>query len=359
MSELDPPIELRQGEPGSVIAPPAQRRAVARRDRCSCTWVDPVAVRHGHRVMVAMVAGYGLVGGLICLVLPPAELLPGLVGLAYGLLVLSSGIVMRRSGTARGPQVAFALVLAFAVPLYYWMAGRVTFHLGRPMLDAALLQIDAQILGRVLPDGQLWIWFDRSTLIGPNTAFGRVLVDVLTVSYLSFFVWGFGLLFILMGRVWRRQDATSRLHLRGYLCAWLGIYVVTYVLYVVVPAVGPAMLSTSPAIHGLDGVVLADPLRRLIRQFQVTPDCFPSGHFALSWITALYGLRVAPWWGRLALIAAIPITLSTLLLRYHYAVDLVAAIPVIWLGLWWGGLRRGTPRAGVRPAQTCASCERD
>ena len=89
---------------------------------------------------------------------------------------------------------------------------------------------------------------------------------------------------------------------------------------------------------------MTQPIRNLISPNQVTPDCFPSGHAALSWIAAICALRLAPRWGRAATVAAVLITLATLWLRYHYLVDLIAAIPLLLFGLAWGGfLRRPAP----------------
>ena len=131
-----------------------------------------------------------------------------------------------------------------------------------------------------------------------------------------------------------------------------------FALYLVVPAMGPWWAHPEWFEHRIDGVWLTRPIRDLIMANQVVPDCFPSGHTALSWITAIVALRVAPRYGRWALVAAVLITVATLALRYHYAIDVIAAVPLVLLGLWWGGYlgrrktppRPGTAIGGIEPS---------
>jgi len=107
--------------------------------------------------------------------------------------------------------------------------------------------------------------------------------------------------------------------------------------------------------HPLVGVALTTSIRESIASVQITPDCFPSGHTALSWIIACVALRLSPRFGRWALAAAVVITLATVPLRYHYVVDVVMAVPLVIVGLFWGGflqpsaeLTKGQPRHGPR-----------
>ena len=110
-----------------------------------------------------------------------------------------------------------------------------------------------------------------------------------------------------------------------------------YTCYVLVPAIGPYVAFADRYEHPLVGLWATTFFRETIAAHQVVPDCFPSGHTALSWITAWFALRYAPRYGRFALAAAVLITLATVGLRYHYAVDVLAAVPLVLIGLWWGG----------------------
>ena len=113
-------------------------------------------------------------------------------------------------------------------------------------------------------------------------------------------------------------------------------------------------------MHPLSGLLLAAPLHDFLGSQQATGDCFPSGHVALSWITAYYALRFAPRWGRAAVVAAALITVSTIVLRYHYLIDVLVAVPVVWVGIAFGGPWTGSPAPALpRPRRAHSGPPRD
>lgn len=272
---------------------------------------------------------------------PAYALLAGVGGAVAVSLGLSSAtlalavLAARRPG--RGPRLLLALALAAGVPVHYAATAAVFQAQGLGLVDGALARMDARLFGALWPHGQLAVAVDRSAVLGPATHLGRGITELLQLAYFSYYVWGYGLLFFLLRRVFRGGGDGAWALLQAFLCAWVGAYLLNFALYLAVPAMGPWWAFPEWYAHPLEGLALAGPIRALIAENQVTPDCFPSGHTALSWITALVALRVAPRYGRLALVAAMLITLATLWLRYHYATDVLAAIPLILVGLAWGG----------------------
>lgn len=285
---------------------------------------------------------FGLLLLLAVLIGPVYALLAGSVVAVWPSLALSLvtlGVAgMSRWRETRGGKTTLALLLAAGVPIHYAATATVYQRLLVPLQDDALAAVDRGLLGWLWPEGQLSIWIDRSSWIGPTTPLGRVVSELLQVSYFSYYAWGYGLLFLLL--VWHWKGRIAWRQVQAYLMAWVGAYLVNFALYLVVPAMGPWYAFGQWFQHRIDGLWLTRPIRDLIMENQVTPDCFPSGHTALSWIAAIVALRVAPRYGRVALVAAILITVATLALRYHYAIDVIAAVPLIALGLFWGGYHR-------------------
>ena len=300
-------------------------------------------------LLVAAAGLYGPVAALVLLLAGRAAYVPE----TLPAIVLSVVIVLAwRASLARperrGRTLGLALLLGLGVPVFYAATGVVIRGLAVPWVDVALWQTDARWLGWLFPEGQMSLAIDRSPLLGPQTMLGRILTELFQWVYVTYYVWGFGLLILLMVRFGKHGRPEAERQLTMFLCAWVGAYLVNYVWYVFVPAIGPFLAFADRYEHALEGLGTTTFIRETIAANQVVPDCFPSGHTALSWITALVALRFAPRYGRWALGAAVLITLATVGLRYHYAVDLFAAIPLILVGLWWGGfLTRRTEEGTV------------
>jgi membrane-associated phospholipid phosphatase len=299
-------------------------------------------------VLVLAATGFGPVASLLLgRALVPSLALSVLTGLAF---------LAARRRPGRGPVLLLAVLLAAAVPVQYAATGAWIAGMDLAPRDETLLALDRALLSFAFPDGQVAVAIDRSDLLGPHAPLGRVATEVFQVAYFSYYVWGYGLFLLLAARYLRAgaagdpAGAPAQGNLCAWLCAWVGAYLVNYVLYVLVPAWGPWLTHPALYTHDLEGLLLTGPIRALIAANLVTPDCFPSGHTALSWIAALGALRLAPRYGRFALAAAVPITLSTVGLRYHYAVDVLAALPLVLLGLTWGGFLRRRRPAPRRPA---------
>lgn len=110
----------------------------------------------------------------------------------------------------------------------------------------------------------------------------------------------------------------------------LGFYI-SYIGYIAVPAIGPRFL---PAVvqaqtFPLTGVWLFKSVRELLDRAEgITRDCFPSGHTELTLLVLIYARamhRRVFWW---LLPLGTGIILSTVYLRYHYVIDVVAGVVV-------------------------------
>jgi len=111
---------------------------------------------------------------------------------------------------------------------------------------------------------------------------------------------------------------------------WLVVLLSAYLCYVLLPFIQllpPRSLSAAREWHTSNPVV-----RRLnlwiVRKVTHQATTFPSGHVAASTAIALVLLRDAPVAGFIFLLIAMGIALGCVTGRYHYAVDVIAALIV-------------------------------
>lgn len=155
----------------------------------------------------------------------------------------------------------------------------------------------------------------------------------------------------------RRRMRTFRIYAMTLV---FGFYV-SYLLYFVMPAIGPRfeVHDFTSIDRELPGLVLTEPFRDLINAGNnITPDmtdpylvvnrdCMPSGHTMMSILGMLMAWRYRSRWRWLLTVGGTSVVISTVYLRYHYVVDVIAGtiLALIVFALheaivaWWS--RRG------------------
>lgn len=115
-------------------------------------------------------------------------------------------------------------------------------------------------------------------------------------------------------------------------------YFFSYLLYFVLPAIGPrfTIYSFEQINNELPGVFLTDTLRWFINfgggvtNSSVNPinivnrDCMPSGHTMVTLVAIFYSFRFQSKLRWLVFIIGLSIIFATIYLRYHYFVDIIA-----------------------------------
>lgn len=195
--------------------------------------------------------------------------------------------------------------LSTAVPLMHNPAGleTVIWH-----QDAALGQWDARWLGdspRMLMQLEPAAW----------------VTDVFMACYLFFFYYIIGgLLYYFL------KDLNQ---FRSVVVGFCTVYALGYVGYMLMPAIGPM-----EEMGGRSGGWLTETGGTFIAQRTNGVDVFPSLHMAASLYLLLIDFRHRRthfWW---VLAPTVGLWISTVYLRYHYGVDLLAGI-VLALGGYW------------------------
>jgi len=98
-----------------------------------------------------------------------------------------------------------------------------------------------------------------------------------------------------------------------------------YLFYVVVPAVGPHHFE--PRTPALDGAWLGGVMHRVLLEVEWRmPDAFPSLHTAVAAVTVILSRKFSRRLFWILLVPAGGLITATVVLRYHYLVDVVAAL---------------------------------
>ena len=232
-------------------------------------------------------------------------------------LTIPAGIGLARWAARRwgGPWPGRARLFAF-VPLMWFVFGDLRrsipmFHAGHA--DALLQAWDLRLLGFSLP-----AWFDGRLGAGPTEA--------LSLCYSLFFVY---LLSAAVG--WLFAPAAKA---RAFYAGLFTLYAAGFTGYTILPALGP--YATMQFVHPVQGWGVTRLLLAVVPFGTNQADAFPSLHCAVT--AFILGFDVIAGHRRRAAWCALPVALlwvSTLALRFHYAVDVAAgfALAALCLGL--------------------------
>jgi len=187
-------------------------------------------------------------------------------------------------------------------------------------LDGVLGAVDRRLFG-AMPA----VWLTRF--------YHPLLTELMTVCYASLFVFPL----FLLTRLSIRHD---RARFREVAVALLLTYSIGLIGYLTIPAIGPRYAFESSFDAPLVGLWLTTPAAHMWRSLQaIDRDCFPSLHVALSTVSLVYLWRFRAWrGGRVILAVSTPVIvglwISTLYLRYHYGVDVLAGFALAAVVTW-------------------------
>jgi len=257
------------------------------------------------------------------------------------------------------------MVSIIAVAMWYDQSGTRVAHIVRNFL---ILPVGYMLYSQVhnyIPlvhpynyDTVLAAW-DRAIFgVNPTVWVFRFATPALT-EYFQIWYNVFQLMLIVPAIAWYRSGGMREF--RIYSMTILFGFYLSYLLYFAMPAIGPRfeVHDFTSIDRELPGLLVTGPFREFINAGNnITPDmvnpydvvnrdCMPSGHTMMSVLGILMAWRYRSRWRWLITVGGVSIMLSTIYLRYHYAVDLMAglALALIVYALhpkivrWWE--RRG------------------
>lgn len=160
------------------------------------------------------------------------------------------------------------------------------------------------------------------------------LADLLSLAYSTFFLMPIALLITLVNAKDPYLPRVASIIILTFLLSYVG--------YFLVPAYGPRAGVAKTRYQTLPKGLLGGQIREFLDHWEKTKtDAFPSGHTAVTAAVLICARRRAPRLYYALLPVGALLIAATMLLTYHYLVDVLAAIPflaVSWfLASWWSG----------------------
>jgi membrane-associated phospholipid phosphatase len=244
----------------------------------------------------------------------------------YALLsfaILATAVYRTRVGPAKKGFYLSVVATVITVLLVFNSLGALIASMYTSTFDAFLIAVDHAIFG-VHPT----VWMER--LISPT------LSALLQFAYISYYFIPLmlGSVLIARGRFREFEEVLFGILLCFYL---------SYVGYLLVPAIGPRFTLNHLQTGDLQFSPFIKSIQETLNGFEKNKtDAFPSGHTAVSLMSLYYA-----WKEREKKLFAvfIPVVtgliISTVYLRYHYVIDVIAGIALTGLTISLApGLRR-------------------
>jgi membrane-associated phospholipid phosphatase len=252
-----------------------------------------------------------VLSGFILLVVATRHRLPGWHGplLRYGVLVLLQvGVIVGRGRGLPAVLTAFFPLIPI-LAIYDSLSFIPQLHPGDK--DLPLLAMDRALLG---VDLSLWL----------ETYTRPWLTELMQVSYLVYYL----VPFLVLGALFRRRPAETGQPGPDFdLCvtAMALSHYLAFVWYLTVPALGPRFALASQYHVELTGLWLATPIHDALNFLEgIKRDAFPSDHTSVALVSLYYAVRFTPRLVPFIAPGVFLMILSTMYLRYHYLVDVLA-----------------------------------
>ncbi|MEJ5376326.1 MAG: phosphatase PAP2 family protein [bacterium] len=161
-----------------------------------------------------------------------------------------------------------------------------------------------------------------------------LLTEYLQIIYTTFYF-----LPILLGLLlWRSRNW------EGFQAAMVGVvsaFYISYLGYFAFPALGPRFEIAHLQSRALEGLWLTNWIRESLDRLELLQrDAFPSGHVGISLLVLYYVWRYCRRAFPAYLVVVTSLVFSTVYLRYHYVVDVMAGVLLALVSGWLASLLR-------------------
>jgi membrane-associated phospholipid phosphatase len=259
--------------------------------------------------------------------------IPMAITVSYAVVGLFLAVLALALGEPSTPWRHWAreLMIIPVIPFIFLNLGRLIPLVNPAIRDDLLVAADRLVLGA---ETQLALYRIE---IPPIPA------DVLTLAYSSYF---FLPVILVVTLTWHRDPLLPRV------TAVLALtFLMSYTGYFVLPAYGPRATIAQERWSELPDGLVGGRLRDLLDNWEKTKtDAFPSGHTMVTLATLACARRRRPAVYHALLPVGSLLIAATVLLTYHYLVDVLAAVPLTALSWWLARLTSGPlPAVGPEP----------
>ncbi|GLI54226.1 phosphatase PAP2 family protein [Thermodesulfovibrio yellowstonii] len=207
----------------------------------------------------------------------------------------------------------------FSVLIAFDTVGELTPYINPRDIDEILLNLDYSILG-FYP----YVYFERIA----NPFF----TELMQISYCVYYILPF-----LIG-VYLIKNGNKKEFYRALFIV-LFCYYLSYIGYMIFPALGPRYSIPHMFHNDLSGLFLADRIKDFLNSLEgIKRDAFPSGHVGISLVVLFLMLKYSRKLFWLSLIPVLFLIVSTIYCRYHYFTDVLGGIILAVVSLSIGNL---------------------
>ena len=230
----------------------------------------------------------------------------------YAALIVALVFAARSASSRDAPNSAVmlhAFLPVFIVPVLFDSMGDLIPWIWPRFFDDLLIRADYSLFGGRHPT----VLLER--FIHP------ALTTVLQFAYISYYPMAVVLGVVLYAK--KRQKQFNEAIFGVILCFYL-----SYLGYLIFPAVGPRFTLAHLQTRDLAAGPLVLAIQNTLNALENTKtDAFPSGHTAVALMTLYYAVKAKERVLTVLLLPAVTgLILSTVYLRYHYVVDVIAGV---------------------------------
>jgi len=245
--------------------------------------------------------------------------------ITYLILIISQAIILRFKNQGRFLGLFYDLVFpTICVLIVFDSLGGLVHYINPKDIDPLLIRLD-------------YLIFDSHPTIMLERIMSPLLTDILQLAYMTYYFIPISFAAILLLKN-QRQEYNRTLFLILF-CFYL-----SYLSYILMPALGPRFTIGHLQNTDLQGLFIAGQIQKFLNQLEgIKRDAFPSGHTAIPLVVLYlaYRFKRRLFWIFLPIVLAL--IFSTVYCRYHYVVDIIGgfglAILTILLGeilyKWW------------------------
>lgn len=243
----------------------------------------------------------------------------------FNFFILYASIVLFQLFLFKIPNNAFLSFIknicfpVFSVLIAFDTVGELTPYINPRDIDDVLLNLDYSILG-FYP----YVYFERIA-----TPF---FTELMQISYCVYYFLPFviGVYLIKKGN---KQEFYRALFIV------LFCYYLSYIGYMIFPALGPRYSIPNMFHNDLSGLFLAERIKDFLNSLEgIKRDAFPSGHVGISLVVLFLMLKYSKKLFWLSFIPVLFLIFSTIYCRYHYFTDVLGGIILAVVSLVVGNL---------------------
>lgn len=250
----------------------------------------------------------------------------------------------------RYPIIVYGSIIFFQFVLIQIRKGNPVLTIGRDIifpvisvfiifdsLEGIVHNINPHDIDYILIRLDYWIFNNYPGLVVERIE-NPFLTEVLQIAYLSYYFLPITLGVLL--KIKRDEKGFDKSLFMILLCFYL-----SYIGYILFPALGPRYSMNHLYSGELEGLFLFDHIQRILNHLEgIKRDAFPSGHTAIALTVLVLAYHYHRGFFYVTLPVVVMLVFSTIYCRYHYVVDvlggIVLAILTFLIGQWVYGTKK-------------------